>query len=72
MANIQKRGDRLPRSTREAKAFRAVQVGGITGVGFVVTTVLAIAGVIGAFLPIVLLVATLGAGYRFLRLTGQR
>jgi hypothetical protein len=72
MANIQKRGDRLPRSTREAKAYRSLQVGGAAGVGFIVTTVLAVAGVIGALLPIVLLIATLGAGYRFLKITGQR
>jgi hypothetical protein len=73
MANLQKRGgSRLSRSERQSRAFRVVQVGSVTGVGFVVTTVLAIAGVIGATIPVVLLLATLAAGYRFLKLTGQR
>ncbi len=42
-----------------------------TGVAGVVTLVLAVAGVIGAFLPIVLLLVAGVSAWRFRRVTGQ-
>jgi hypothetical protein len=56
MADIQRRGGYTPRRTREQRAFRLVVAGGITGVVGVVGLVLAIAGVVSAFWPIVLLI----------------
>jgi hypothetical protein len=72
MANLQKRGDYTPRSQREKQAFRLVQVGGASGVAGVVTLVLAVAGVVGAEIPIILLLITAFCVWRFMRTTGQR
>jgi hypothetical protein len=73
MANLQKStGTQLSRGQREARAFRAIQLGAVTGVGFVVTTILSIAGVIGDHAPIVLAAATLLCGIRFRYLTRKR
>lgn len=72
MANLQKRGDYTPRRTREQRAFRMVQAGAVTGGAGVVTLVLAVAGVMGAFIPIVLLLLTAVIAWRFTRVTGQR
>jgi hypothetical protein len=72
MANLQKRGDYTPRSQREKKAYRLVQVGGASGVAGVVTLVLAVAGVVGAEIPIILLLITVFCAWRFMRTTGQR
>lgn len=73
MANIQKRtGGQLSRGQREARAFRLIQVGAVTGVGFAVTTVLWIAGVMGDRAPIVLAVATVLCAVRFRMLTRKR
>ena len=63
---------RQPRSVREAQAYRAVQVGALTGTGFAVTLVLWIAGAVGAGLPIVLLLLTVVALLRFANVTGLR
>jgi len=72
MSNLQKRGDYTPRSTREQRAFRLVQAGTVTGGAGVVTLVLAVAGVMSLFLPIVLLIATAVIAWRFMVTTGQR
>lgn len=72
MAGIEKRGDYKPRSQREKEAYRLVLVGGGTGVVGVVTLVLAVAGVMGAFIPIILLLISVFCVWRFLRSTGQR
>jgi hypothetical protein len=70
MANLQKStGRQLSRSQREARAFRVIQVGAVTGAGFVITTILALAGVIGDHPPIVLAAATILCGVRFRMLT---
>jgi hypothetical protein len=63
---------RTPKSVKEAQAFRAIQVGSVAGVGFVVTEVLAIAGVLGEGLPIILLLVTVFAALRFAMVTGYR
>jgi hypothetical protein len=67
MADIQKRGNYSPRSTREKRAYAAVRVGGVSGGLFALTAVLAVVGVIGWTAPIVLAVVTGLAGWRFKR-----
>jgi CHASE2 domain-containing sensor protein len=59
MADLQKRGGYTPRRTREQRAYRLVMVGGTTGALGVVGLVLAIAGVWGAGIPIVLLLVAI-------------
>lgn len=61
---------RTPRHVREAKAFRTLQLGAITGTGFIVTTVLAVLGAIGDSPAILLLILTVILALRFRRLTG--
>jgi hypothetical protein len=58
MANIEKRGGYTPRRVREQRAFRMVLAGGVTGTAGVVGLVLAVAGVVSAFWPIVLLIVS--------------
>jgi hypothetical protein len=58
MANLQKRGGYTPRRTREQRAYRLVVGGGVTGAAGVVGLVLAVAGVVSAFWPIVLLIVS--------------
>jgi chemotaxis response regulator CheB len=59
MSNIQKRGNYTPRRTREQRAFRLVVVGtGAGGLG-ALGVVLAAAGVVGWFGPIVLIIVAL-------------
>ena len=53
MADLQKRGSYTPRRAREQRAYRLVVTGGVAGAVGVVSLVLAVAGVIGAGLPIV-------------------
>lgn len=73
MANLQKRsGTQLSRSQRESQAYRAVQVGVVSGAGFAVTTVLWIAGVLGGGLPVLFAVAAALCGVRLRSLTRKR
>jgi hypothetical protein len=72
MANLQKRGNYTPRSNREQRAFRLVQAGAVTGGAGVVTLVLAVAGVMGLGIPILLLILTAVIAWRFTVVTGQR
>jgi hypothetical protein len=72
MAGIEKRGDYKPRSQREKEAYRLVLVGGGTGVAGVVTLVLAVAGVMSFFLPVVLVLISVFSVWRFMSTTGQR
>jgi hypothetical protein len=72
MADIQKRQGYTPRRTREQRAFRMVKVGSVTGVLGVGTLVLAIAGVVSAWIPILLIILTAVAVFRFMTVTGQR
>jgi fatty acid desaturase len=66
VADLQKRGSYTPRRAREQRAYRMVVTGGVAGAVAVVGIVLAIAGVVGAWLPILaLIVAALAvAGFR--------
>lgn len=72
MAGIEKRGDYRPRRQREQQAYRLVLLGSTTGLVGVVTLALAIAGVTGAFPPIILLLICAWSVWRFKRVTGQR
>jgi hypothetical protein len=56
MADIQKRGSYTPRRAREQRAYRLLMVGGAAGAVGVVGVVLAIAGAVGAGLPIIALI----------------
>ena len=56
MADIQKRGSYTPRRAREKRAYQLVVGGSVAGVVGVVGLVLAVAGTIGAGLPIVALI----------------
>ncbi|HEX4108614.1 MAG TPA: hypothetical protein VHX88_10800 [Solirubrobacteraceae bacterium] len=56
MSNLQRRGNYTPRSARERQAYRLILAGGGAGLVGVVGLVLAIAGVVGAGLPIVALI----------------
>jgi hypothetical protein len=53
VADIQKRGSYTPRRVREQRAYRLVVTGGVAGAVGVVTLVLAVAGVIGAGVPVI-------------------
>jgi hypothetical protein len=57
VGDLQKRGSYTPRRVRERRAYRLAVGGGVAGVVGVVALVLALAGVIGATLPVVALVA---------------
>jgi hypothetical protein len=72
MADLQKRGEYRPRRQREQQAYRLALVGAGTGLAGVVTLVLAIAGVTGAFIPIILLLICAWSVWRFRHVTGQR
>jgi len=52
MSELEPRRSRLPRRTREERAYRLVLAGGTAGLVAVVGLVLAIAGVIGLGVPI--------------------
>ena len=56
MADLQRRGSYTPRRVREQRAYWLVMGGGAAGLAGVAGLVLAIFGVIGAGLPILLLI----------------
>jgi putative flippase GtrA len=60
-------GDRVSRRSREQRAYRLVTTGGVASVVFVVGLVLAIVGVVGAWLPILALVIAIACGLLFRR-----
>ena len=72
MANLQKRGSYTPRRAREQRAYRLVVAGGVSGVVGVVSLVLAIAGVIGAGLPIVAFIVAALCAVMFMRTVSSR
>jgi hypothetical protein len=69
VSNIQKRGSYTPRRVREQKAFRLVLVGGTTGGLGALGVVLAAAGVVGWFGPIVLIIIAVACFGMFRSLT---
>ncbi len=72
MADLQKRGDYTPRRVREQRAYRLIQVGAATGGLGLITLVLAVAGVMGAGIPVLLLLLTAVIAWRFTQVTGRR
>jgi hypothetical protein len=67
MSEIEPRRSRLPRSTREARAYRLVLAGGALGTVAVIGFVLAIAGVIGAGIPFLAAALAVVCGLLFWR-----
>jgi hypothetical protein len=72
MADLQKRGSYTPRRAREQRAYRLAVAGGVAGTVGVVSLVLAIAGVIGAGLPLVALIVAALCAWGFVRTVGTR
>ena len=72
MSNIEKRGGYTPRRAREQRAYRLVVTGGVAGVVGVAGLVLAIAGVVGAWLPIIALIVAALCGFGFMRTVSTR
>ena len=71
MADLQKRGGYTPRQARERRAYRLVVTGGVAGVVGVGGLVLAIAGVIGATLPVIALVIAVICAVLFRQMTSR-
>jgi putative flippase GtrA len=72
VSNLQKRGSYTPRRVREQRAFRLLMVGGTAGAVGVVGFVLAVAGVVGAGLPIVALIVAAICAVVFRSMTAGR
>jgi hypothetical protein len=72
VANLDKRSGYTPRRVREKRAYQLVMTGGVTGAVGVITLVLAIAGVIGYGLPVVLLIVSVLCVVMFRRMVGSR
>ena len=72
MSNLDRRSSYTPRRVREQRAYRLVVAGSVAGAVGVVTLVLAIAGVMGAGLPIIAFIIAAICIFGFLRVTGQR
>jgi predicted RND superfamily exporter protein len=70
--NLQKRGDYTPRRAREQRAYRLVVTGTAAGLVGVVSLVLAVAGVIGATLPIIALIIAALCAFGFMATVGRR
>jgi hypothetical protein len=52
MADLERRGNRSPRASREQRAYRLVLGGGVAAVVVVVGTVLAVLGIVGGTIPV--------------------
>jgi predicted RND superfamily exporter protein len=72
MADLQKRGNYTPRRAREQRAYRLAVGGAVSGAVGVVSLVLAVAGVIGATLPILALIVAALCAFGFMRSVGTR
>jgi len=72
MADLERRGSYTPRRVREQRAYRIVQVGGGAAAVGVAGVVLAAAGIVGAWLPIVAFIVMVICIVRFRGITGQR
>ena len=67
MSDLERSSSRLPRSTRERRAYRLVLATGALGAIAVVGFVLAIAGVIGLGIPFLAAVLAVISGWLFRR-----
>ena len=67
MSDLERRSARVPRKTREQRAYRLAMAGGTLGVVAVVGFVLAIAGVFGWGIPFLALVLAVVCGLLFRR-----
>ena len=67
MSDLDRRGSYTPRRTREQRAYRLAVVGGVAGAAGVVGLALAVFGVVGAGLPILLLIVAAVCGWLFRR-----
>lgn len=72
MSELERSPSRLPRKTREERAYRLVLAGGTLGVVAVVGFVLAIAGVIGIGIPFLAAVLAVVCVLLFRRAVGRR
>jgi hypothetical protein len=72
VANLEKRGSYTPRRVREQRAYRLVLAGGVSGAVGVVGLVLAVAGVIGAGVPIIAFILTAVFALMFMRTVSSR
>jgi hypothetical protein len=72
VADLDKRGGYTPRRVREKRAYQLVVTSGVTGVAGVVTLILAVAGVIGAGLPIVLIIVSVICALMFRSMVRSR
>lgn len=67
MADLERRGSYTPRRTREQRAYRLAVAGGVLGAAGAVGLVLAVFGVVGAGLPLLLLIVAAVCGFLFKR-----
>jgi hypothetical protein len=72
VANIEKRGSYTPRRVRERRAYQLVVAGSVAGVVGVVTLALAIAGVMGAGVPVIALTVAVICAVLFRRMIAPR
>jgi hypothetical protein len=72
VADIQKRGSYTPRRVREQRAYRLLVTGGVAGGVGVVTLVLAVAGVMGAGIPVIALIVAAICLMLFRQTVGRR
>jgi len=72
VANLEKRGAYTPRRTREQRAYRLVVVSGASGIAGVVALVLAVAGAISGFWPVLLIAIAAVCGLLFRSMTKPR
>jgi hypothetical protein len=72
MADLQKRGSYTPRRTREQRAYRLAVTGAGAGVVGIAGIVLSVAGVVGAWLPILALIIAALCAFGFTRAIGSR
>jgi hypothetical protein len=67
LADLERRGSYTPRRTREQRAYRLAVAGGVAGAAGAVGLVLAVFGVVGAGLPLLLLIVAAVCGFLFKR-----
>ena len=72
MANLEKRGSYTPRRVREQRAYRLAVTGAGAGIVGVAGIVLSVAGVVGAWLPILALIIAALCAWGFMRTVGSR